>query len=91
MENFTSDGGHLGCHLEHLKFLNDTSWADSNSIPLPLQKSPKTCLGGIFCKVDLSRCRTISNCHKVNSQMSSTHSVEIIINVFILMTLQFEL
>ena len=25
MERFTSDGGHLGRHLEYLKFLNDAS------------------------------------------------------------------
>ena len=29
MERFTSDGGHLGRHLEYLKFLNDASWASS--------------------------------------------------------------
>ena len=46
MERFTSDGGHLGHHLEYLKL-------DSDSMHLPLPKSAKTCLGGIFCKVDL--------------------------------------
>ena len=29
MERFTSDGGHLGYHLEYFKFLNDASWASS--------------------------------------------------------------
>ena len=49
MASFTRDGGHLGRHLEYLKFLARHR-PDSNFIHLPLPKSAKTCLGVFFAR-----------------------------------------
>ena len=88
MESFTHGGGHLGRHLEYLKFLNDASWASSRFYAPPSTKISKNLLGGIFYKVDLSRCwttvRNIYNMYTYPSAYTTYHIKKFLfINVMI--------